>query len=81
MATMVTINCKNCGKPKQVREADRKRGWGLFCDKRCKSIHQTRTTGRGAPRAYHDDRYDDDDYWDDDYWDDDDSTYWNGKEY
>ena len=38
---MVTINCERCGKPKQVREADRKRGWGRFCSKRCKAVKQS----------------------------------------
>lgn len=40
MAAMVTINCEQCGKAKSVRVADRKRGWGRFCSKRCKTVNQ-----------------------------------------
>lgn len=36
----VVINCENCGRPKTVRLADRKRGWGRFCDKSCKAHKQ-----------------------------------------
>ena len=43
MPKMVTIACKCCGKPKEVRHADVKRGWGLFCSKSCKAKYQTKT--------------------------------------
>jgi len=31
-----------------VREADRKRGWGLYYSKSCKAKHQERKTGQYA---------------------------------
>lgn len=46
MATMIDKNCKNCGSDITVRLADHKRGWGNFCNKRCKAKHQERRTGQ-----------------------------------
>lgn len=48
----VKVICKNkpCGLEFEVREADRKRGWGLFCSKSCKASRQTYLTGRGKPK-------------------------------
>ncbi len=40
----VKVNCKNCGNPFDARVADRKRGWGRFCDKSCKALHQEKRT-------------------------------------
>ena len=46
MAKMVEIVCKcGCGMRKKVREADRKRGWGLYYSKSCKAKHQEKRTG------------------------------------
>lgn len=46
---MVTITCKcGCGRKRQVREADVKRGWGLFFNKSCKAKEQERRTGQYA---------------------------------
>ena len=42
--TMVKIKCKCCGKPKEVRQADINRGWGLFCSKSCKAYEQESRT-------------------------------------
>ena len=42
----VTVQCKNCKNDFEARVADRKRGWGRFCSKRCKAIHQERRTGQ-----------------------------------
>ena len=36
----VTISCKHCKTKKVVRFADVKRGWGLYCSKRCKALDQ-----------------------------------------
>lgn len=33
--------CPVCGKEFHPRIADIKRGWGKFCSKRCKAIHQS----------------------------------------
>lgn len=42
----VTIVCKcGCGRQKEVREADVKRGWGLYYSKSCKAKAQTRKRG------------------------------------
>lgn len=35
---MVGVKCR-CGKTFQARVADRKRGWGKYCSKRCKAIY------------------------------------------
>ena len=43
---MEITTCKNCGISFPVRKADLKRGWGLFCGKRCKAIEQERRTGQ-----------------------------------
>lgn len=45
---MVKIKCAHCGAPKEVREADRRRGWGLYCDKSCKAKAQEKRTGQYA---------------------------------
>lgn len=34
----------------QARKADVKRGWGLFCSKKCKANNQTSPGGRGRVR-------------------------------
>lgn len=34
--------CPVCGKEFHPRTADIKRGWGKFCSKRCKAIHQSK---------------------------------------
>jgi hypothetical protein len=40
---MTTITCKcGCGRTREVRTADVKRGWGKFFDKTCKARHQSR---------------------------------------
>ncbi len=44
MATKSTYKCKCCKKDFEAREADRKRGWALFCSKRCKAIKQESRT-------------------------------------
>lgn len=36
---MIEKNCEACGDLIHVRLADHKRGWGRFCDKRCKAAH------------------------------------------
>jgi len=46
----ITVKCKSCSAPFQARVADRKRGWGLYCSKRCKAIRQTQRTGYAGPR-------------------------------
>jgi endogenous inhibitor of DNA gyrase (YacG/DUF329 family) len=48
MASTTVIKCKHCGNPRKVRTADVKRGWGLFCNKRCKALDQESTTGQYA---------------------------------
>lgn len=42
----VLVKCKCCQKEFQARIADRKRGWGKFCSKRCKAIEQEGRTGQ-----------------------------------
>jgi endogenous inhibitor of DNA gyrase (YacG/DUF329 family) len=42
----VLVKCKCCQKEFQARIADRKRGWGKFCSKRCKAINQEGRTGQ-----------------------------------
>lgn len=45
----VEITCKcGCGRKKLVREADVKRGWGLFFSKSCKAKWQEKRTGQCA---------------------------------
>ena len=47
VAKMVEITCAcGCGVKKQVREADRKRGWGKYASKSCKARAQERRTGQ-----------------------------------
>lgn len=36
----VTVNCKTCDSPFTARVADRKRGWAIYCSKRCKAKMQ-----------------------------------------
>lgn len=47
-ATMTDVNCKWCKNKFQARSADVKRGWGLFCSKRCKAMEQEQRTGQYA---------------------------------
>ncbi|PVY62214.1 hypothetical protein C7440_1707 [Pusillimonas noertemannii] len=42
----VTVKCKACQSPFEARVADRRRGWGRFCSKSCKAIHQERRSGQ-----------------------------------
>lgn len=43
----VSVVCAcGCGKTRDVRVADRKRGWGKYFDKSCKARHQERRTGQ-----------------------------------
>lgn len=37
----VEVRCLCCGERMTVRVADRKRGWGKFCDKSCKAYYQS----------------------------------------
>ena len=37
----ITVKCQRCGEYFTAHVADRKRGWGRFCSKRCKAIKQT----------------------------------------
>lgn len=47
MPTMTEIICKcGCGRKKQVRTADVKRGWGKFFSKSCKAREQEKHTGQ-----------------------------------
>lgn len=50
MISMVDRKCKCCGVDIRVRLADVKRGWGLYCSKRCKAVVQERKNGQH--RAY-----------------------------
>jgi len=64
---MVSRKCAWCRDPFQAREADVKRGWGLFCSKSCKAKKQEKRTGQNAAyiegfAARND--YDDDQSWD-----------------
>lgn len=59
MATTTEITCAcGCGRKKEVRVADVKRGWGKFYSKSCKAISQFRKkqmvgrTIRPKPRWY-----------------------------
>lgn len=47
---MITAKCElaRCRNEFQVREADRKRGWGRFCSKSCKANHQAKIHHRGG---------------------------------
>lgn len=44
----VEVKCQCCKQPFLARIADRKRGWGKFCSKRCKAVKQERRTGQYA---------------------------------
>lgn len=47
MASMTEITCKcGCGRKKEVRTADVKRGWGKFYSKSCKARYQEKRTGQ-----------------------------------
>lgn len=47
MAEMIEITCKcGCGRKKDVRLSDIKRGWGKFYSKSCKAKYQERKTGQ-----------------------------------
>lgn len=48
MPSMTECKCKekSCGKTFMARTADVKRGWALFCSKRCKAIKQEKRTGQ-----------------------------------
>lgn len=48
---MATYKCKCCDKPFEAREADRKRGWALFCSKTCKAVEQESRTGQHRART------------------------------
>jgi hypothetical protein len=49
MASTKLITCKcGCGRQKEVRVADIKRGWGKYFDKSCKARHQEKRTGQYA---------------------------------
>lgn len=49
MAKMQEITCKcGCGRKKEVRVSDIKRGWGQYFSKSCKAIAQERRTGQCA---------------------------------
>ena len=38
--------CRNCKKKFFARSADVKRGWAIYCSKRCKAVAQERRTGQ-----------------------------------
>lgn len=72
MAKTQTIICKcGCGRKKEVRVADIKRGWGKYFSKSCKAKDQEKRTGQY--RKYTErqsrksrvcqDEYDDDEYY------------------
>lgn len=39
---MPIVNCKNCKKEFNARQADLNRGWAKFCSKSCKAIQQVK---------------------------------------
>jgi hypothetical protein len=45
---MVQQKCKCCKTSFEARAADVKRGWGIYCSKRCKAIVQERKNGQHA---------------------------------
>lgn len=51
-AKTVIVSCSRCGDPFRARVADRKRGWGKFCSKSCKTIKQTQRTGYAGPSGH-----------------------------
>jgi endogenous inhibitor of DNA gyrase (YacG/DUF329 family) len=44
----VRVNCACCSATFEARIADRNRGWGKYCSKRCKAIKQEQRTGQYA---------------------------------
>lgn len=46
MVAVVEVKCKCCKQPFMARVADRNRGWGRFCSKRCKAVKQEQRTGQ-----------------------------------
>jgi len=54
----IEVRCERCKSTFRARVADRARGWGRFCSKRCKAIKQTQRGGtvKGSPRKRHDGR-------------------------
>lgn len=49
MSKMQEITCKcGCGRKKEVKVADIKRGWGKFFSKSCKAKWQEKRTGQYA---------------------------------
>lgn len=44
----IECRCEGCGQPFTARVADRARGWGRYCSKRCKAIEQEKRTGQYA---------------------------------
>lgn len=46
MPKMVERKCKCCKNLMSVREADVKRGWGLYCSKSCKAKVQEKKNGQ-----------------------------------
>ena len=75
MPATIDKKCKHCKSDITVRLADHNRGWGNFCNKKCKASYQEKRNGQYA--AYmngrgvsnlHPERlkdYDSDGYWDD----------------
>ena len=41
----VEVKCKSCKVSFMARVADRKRGWGKFCSKKCKAKKQSQSGG------------------------------------
>jgi hypothetical protein len=48
MAKMIEQKCKCCKTVFEARASDVKRGWGLYCSKRCKAIAQEKKNGQHA---------------------------------
>ena len=48
---VATYKCKCCGDPFTAKTADRKRGWALFCSKRCKAVKQTQAQVNAARKS------------------------------
>lgn len=65
-ASMTDVNCKWCKNKFQARSADVKRGWGMFCSKRCKAMEQEKRTGQYANLRNRSEGY----YFDEHGWDD-----------
>lgn len=61
---MTEITCKcGCGRKREVRTADVKRGWGLYFSKSCKASYQETRTGQYTDYLNREQRADDDDNW------------------